>query len=102
MTKLETAHHEAGHAVVLYRTVGYVGGHVTIVPRQKEGEVRLGCAFDGWSDPFNSEHMEAKILSCYAGGHAQRMIEPTCGAEGCGSDEAQAEEELRLYGWQHR
>ena len=102
LTPRLTAYHEAGHAVVLYRTAGHVGGHVTIVPRQKEGEVRLGCAFDGVSDSFNSEHMEATILSCYAGGHAQRMLEPTCGAEGCQSDDGQAEEHLRLHGWEHR
>jgi hypothetical protein len=97
-----TAHHEAAHAVLLYRTAGFVGGHITIVPRQMEDYRRLGCAFDGWSDSFNAEHMEARILSLYAGGHAQRILDPTCGAEGCGSDDEQAGEELRLHGWEHR
>jgi hypothetical protein len=97
-----TAHHEAAHAVVLYRTAGFVGGHITIVPRQMEDYLRLGCAFDGWSDSLNSEHMEAKILSLYAGGHAQRILDPTCGAEGCSSDDEQADGELRLHGWEER
>jgi hypothetical protein len=97
-----TAHHEAAHAVVQYRTADHVGGHVTIVPRQQEGWIRLGCAFDCWSDSFNSEHMEASILSLYAGGHAQRELDPAYGSQGCGSDEEQAAELLRLHGWEHR
>src|SRR5205823_6191340 len=36
------------------------------------------------------------------GGHAQRILEPTCDAEGCDSDDEQADEQLRLHGWEHR
>ena len=97
-----TAYHEAAHAVVNYRAAGFVGGYVSIVPRQKENVLRLGVATDAWSDSFKSEHMEAKIVSLYAGGHAQRILEPSEGAQGCDSDDAQAEEELRLHGWEHR
>jgi ATP-dependent Zn protease len=75
-----TAYHEAAHAVVNYRAAGFVGGYVSIVPRQKENVLRLGVASDAWSDIFNSEHMEAKIVSLYAGGHAQRILEPSEGA----------------------
>ena len=82
---------------------GHVGGHVSIVRRRpRDGWVQLGCAHDGVSDSFSPEDMEATILSCYAGGHAQRIIEPACGAEGCDQDDAQAEEQLRLHCWEHR
>ena len=97
-----TAYHEAGHAVVIYRAAGHVGGHVTIVPHQKENSIRLGAAFDEWSDSLNPKHMEATILRFYAGGHAQRELDPTCGAEGCESDDALALDLLRLHGWEHR
>jgi hypothetical protein len=95
-----TAYHEAAHAVVNYRTAGFVGGHVSTVPCPEEHT--LGQADDAWSDSCNPEHMEARILSCYAGGHAQRTLEPTSGASGCDTDEEIAEEQLRLYGWEHR
>jgi hypothetical protein len=98
----KTAYHEAGHAVILYRTAGHVGDHITIVPRKEEGWIRLGAAFDGVSDSSSPEDMEATILSCYAGGHAQRLLDPTCGAEGCGMDDEQANEQLRLHGWERR
>jgi multidrug resistance efflux pump len=66
--KLErTAYHEAGHVVVLYRTADHPGSHVTIVPHQEENWRNLGTAFDGVSDSFSPEDMEAVILSCYAG-----------------------------------
>jgi hypothetical protein len=104
LTKKErlTAHHEAAHAVVRYRTAGHVGGHVTVVPRQMDDYLQVGCAFDGESDSLNPEHMEAMILSLYAGGHAQRILDPSEGTRGCGSDEEQAKEQLRLNGWEYR
>jgi ATP-dependent Zn protease len=34
--KRETAYHESAHAVVLYRTAGHPGCHVTIAPRQQQ------------------------------------------------------------------
>ena len=97
-----SAYHEAGHAVVLYRSAGHVGGHVTIVPRQQGNSIQLGAAFDGLSDSFSPEDMEATIMSCYAGGHAQREFDPSCGAEGCEQDDAQVAQQLRLHGWEHR
>ncbi len=97
-----TAYHEAAHAVVLYRTAGHVGGHVTIIPKPIEGGLALGAAFDGLSDSLNLEHMEATLLSLYAGGHAQRQLDPSCGEEGCGGDEEQADRLLRLHGWECR
>jgi ATP-dependent Zn protease len=94
------AYHEAAHAVVNYRTAGFVGGNVSIVPRRKKET--LGCADDGWTYSFNAKQMEAKILSCYAGGHAQRIIDPTTGTRGCDTDEEIADEALRWFGWEHR
>src|SRR5437763_12740842 len=73
-----TAYHETAHAVVSYRSGGFVGGDVSIVPRTMEGWVRLGYASDFWSDSSSPEHMEARILSYYAGGHAQREVDPSC------------------------
>ena len=93
-----TAHHEAAHAVVLYRTAGHAGGPLSIVP--KPGI--LGGAQDDVSDSYNSDHAEGSILSCYAGGHAQRLIDPGTGADGCETDDAIAEEWLTDYGWQQR
>ncbi len=101
-TRKITAYHEAAHAVVQYRTSGFVGGDVTIVPRADATGIIGGSAADDWSDSFSPEHMEATILSCYAGGHAQREVEPLCGAEGCDKDDAQADEQLRWFGWQDR
>ncbi len=85
-----TAYHEAAHAVVLYRAAGHVGGHVTIIRKPIEGGWALGAAFDGYSDSCNPEHVEATLLSLYAGGHAQRELEPSCGEEGCGGDRSRS------------
>jgi hypothetical protein len=104
-TRLKLAHiayHEAGHAVVLYRASGHVGGHVTIVPEQKENSRSLGAVFDLTSDSLSPEDMEAKILSCYAGRHAQRELDPSCCTDGCYGDYAQADKLLRWYGWEDR
>lgn len=99
---VKTAYHEAAHAIVLYRTAGHVGGHVTIVPCQEENWIALGAACDLISDSLSPEDMEAWILSCYAGGHAQRELEPGWGTEGCGRDDALADEQLRRHGWEDR
>src|SRR5215469_13131883 len=78
---VRTAYHEAGHTVVLYRTTGQPGSHVTIVPHREENWINLGTAFDGISVSLSPEDMEAVILRCYAGGHAQREFDPSCGVE---------------------
>ena len=93
-----TAYHEAAHAVVQYRASGYAGGVATIIRR----DTTLGSVSNDWSDSLNPEHMEARILSCYAGGHAQRELDSTTGADGCDQDDEQADEQLRLHGWQDR
>lgn len=100
MTSLEvaTAHHEAAYAVVLYRTAGHVGGPMSIL----RGEGILGSAHDGVSDSFSEQHIEATILSCYAGDHAQRIIDVLCGADGCEGDEDIEDEWLRRFGWESR
>jgi hypothetical protein len=98
---LRTAYHEAAHAVVLYRTTGH-GCEVNIVRREGEGFIQLGGASDEVSDSSSPEDMEATILSCYAAGHAERELDPTCGAEGCDRDDEQAFKQLRLHGWEHR
>jgi hypothetical protein len=100
MSNDSTAHHEAAHAVVTYRLTGHVGGHVSIVPRSERGT--LGHVTDGVSDSTSPDDMEAFIVSCYAGGHAQRIIDPSCGNEGCEQDEDLAREQLRLFGWELR
>jgi len=55
-----TAHHEAAHAVVLYRTAGFAGGEVTIVPNPEKGI--LGLAIDAVGDSFNPDHQRGHIL----------------------------------------
>ena len=88
-----TAHHEAAHAVVNYRACGHAGGAISIVA--DSSKVCLGFALDAVSDSFNAEHLEARILSCYAGGHAQRRLDPRTGADGCDADDDIAAELLR-------
>jgi hypothetical protein len=94
-----TAHHEAAQAVTLYRTAGYVPRYITIVA----GHGRLGVAADGGLfDSSCDEFVEGEILSCYAGGHAQRSLDASCGDDGCWDDDEQAADLLRLQGWSHR
>ena len=51
---------------------------------------------------FSPDDMEARILSCYAGGCAQRILDPACGNAGCDTDEEIAAEPLRIFGWEPR
>jgi hypothetical protein len=46
--------------------------------------------------------MEALILSCYAGGCAQRRCDPGEGERGCEADDALAADVMRQNGWEHR
>jgi hypothetical protein len=93
-----TAIHEAAHAIVTYRLVEHVGGLVSIVPK---GDT-LGRTLDSCSDPMNMSHLEARILSLYAGGHAQRLADPTQGTDGCDGDDAEATELMTQCGWLNR
>jgi hypothetical protein len=100
------AHHEAAHAVVLYRTMG-VADDVSIIPgpitTSDEGDVvrTLGEA-SGYGDSSNRNHMKGRVLSCYAGGHAQRRCDPAEGELGCETDDEIAAEVMRQNGWEHR
>ena len=67
-----TAHHEAAHVVVLYRSAGYAGGPVTIVPNPQTGT--LGSAINAIADSGSEDDVEAEIVSCYAGGLADTKL----------------------------
>jgi hypothetical protein len=95
-----TPHHEAAHAVVNYRACGHAGGTISTEPNQERGF--LGCAQDFVSDSFNTDHIEARILSCYAGGHAQRRVDPEEGDNGCETDDAIASDLLYQFEWESR
>jgi hypothetical protein len=95
---LVIAIHEAGHSVVLYRVVGFAD-NVSVIAR----EGILGTATDiGCTDSWSDEHMEARVVSIYAGGCAQRRAAPRTGTDGCDSDENEAADLLQCYGWQSR
>jgi hypothetical protein len=93
-----TAIHEAAHAVVLYRTTGSANGYTTIIP----GSGNLGAAGGSCSDSFSSEHMQGEILSCYAGGAAQRRHDPMTCDDGCEVDDELAAQYLAAQGWSGR
>ena len=93
------AHHEAAHAVVYYRAAGFVGGHTTIAPNAELGY--LGAADDGWGNSIDAMHMEARVLSCYAGAHADQRL-GAYAPQQCEEDEASAADLLRRYGWESR
>jgi hypothetical protein len=93
-----TAIHEAAHAVILYRTTGTANGYTTIIP----GLGILGAAGDSCSDSFSSEHMQGEILSCYAGGAAQRRHDSTTCDDGCEIDDELAAQYLAEQGWADR
>ncbi len=102
MTNLlrKIAHHEAAHAVVLYRTTGHAGGHLSVVARPDHGD--LGHAVDACSDSVNVDDLEATVVSCYAGASAQRQIDAGHGDDGCDRDNEIASDVLHLAGWEHR
>jgi hypothetical protein len=101
-----TAFHEAAHAVVLYRTMG-VADDVSIIPgpvtTSGEGDVLRSLGETcGYGDRLNRDHMKGRVLSCYAGGHAQRRCDPTEGTLGCEADDEIAAEVMRRNGWECR
>jgi hypothetical protein len=71
-----------------------------IIPDSEAG--RLGLADDYISDSTSAEHMEGRVLSCYAGGHAQRMLDPSSGTDGCDQDDDLAADVLVAWGWEQR
>lgn len=77
--RIVTAHHEAAHAVVPYRVNGHAGGNTAIT----QDEESLGRHFDWVSDGRDPGDVEGRILSCYAGGHAQRRLDAALGDGGC-------------------
>jgi hypothetical protein len=90
-----TAYHEAAHSVVLFRATGSGANPVSIVAR----DGILGSASDsGVLDTTSADDIEAEIVSLYAGGHAQRRIDPTSGSDGCDGDEEDAEMWLTRLG----
>ena len=93
-----TAAHEAAHAVINYRSAGFAGGPISIVRR----EGTMGTSSDGVSDSFNAEHIEARILSCYAGGHAQREVAPEVADGGRWGDDDIAAALLVERAWEAR
>lgn len=95
-----TAYHEAAHAVVSLRVSGFADDRVSIVRRPEDGV--LGGAVDGSSKSADPAQMKARALSCYAGGHAQRRLGPSCGTEGCEGDDEEAALQLRRFGWESR
>jgi hypothetical protein len=95
----QTALHEAAHAVIQYRASGFVGGSASIIPNPSTGT--LGHVEDYQSDSTSEEDLRARILSCYAGGHADRMN--GCFNQGqLESDEDAAAECIRWLGWEDR
>lgn len=92
------AHHEAAHAVVQYRAGGQPTA-ITIAPQPEFGT--LGHDRDGLSDSGSAADMEAYVLSCYAGRHAQLRIDPS-DQGGCEIDDEIASEVLRWFRWESR
>ena len=91
--------HEAAHSVVFYRASGEWPMPVTIEPDPARRS--LGAS-NNTSDSFDEKAQEELVLSLYAGGHAARRLDPSCGDEGCASDEAKAEGVLSYWGWESR
>lgn len=97
---IAVSYHEAGHAVITYRATGFAGGETSIIPDAEKGT--LGHSADYLSDSTNHSDAESFILSTYAGGHAQRRIQPAAGDEGCQRDDEMASEILEQWGWKER
>jgi len=89
---LSTAHHEAAHAVVQYRTSGFAGGPVTIKADQEAQTV--GACSDYVSDSTSKEHARCRILSAYAGACSDRILDDY-DPQACEVDEEIAAELLR-------
>jgi hypothetical protein len=93
-----TALHEAAHAVISYRTVGACGRPLAIVPSDDD----LGHPHHYLSDSVNPVDVEARILSCYAGGCSQRRFDATSNSDRIDLDDEVAADLLRLLGFESR
>jgi hypothetical protein len=86
MDKLETAYHEAGHAVVAYR-FGHLAGSLTIVP-DSATDILGSVETEGeWSD--GSTDWE-QIMVLFAGSAAQRFFTSSASRLGSGQDDEKA------------
>ena len=90
-----TALHEAAHAVVQYRASGNFVGLISVIPDQQAGT--LGHVTDYYTDSTCEDDLRCRILSCYAGGHADRRTDGYI-AEACSQDDEGAAECLRILG----
>lgn len=84
--------HEAAHAIVEYRSSGFVGGTRTIVSDCETGNA------GSVSDSFNEDHCRSRILSCYAGSLAEQKLGSYIAGDAC-QDETNADELLRSWEW---
>jgi hypothetical protein len=85
---------------VNYRLSGFAGGGISIV--EDPVKQSWGHAVDATSDSLLAEHMEARIMSCYAGEYGQCLAQPTVGDDGCSVDQKIANDLLVRFGWAHR
>jgi hypothetical protein len=92
------AHHEAAHAVIRYRTCGFVGGPTKL----EQKDEHLGITVDTWGNRSDPDYVAGRLLSIYAAGCAQRAIDASTGNTGCGSDDENASELLWEWGWETR
>lgn len=92
------AHHEAAHAVILFRVTGHKPSSITILPDYSEGT--LGSTSGADCDHDSVDDLRGEILSCFAGGDAQRKFDPATGEDGCEKDEKLAVEYLNAIGEQ--
>lgn len=93
LTDLLVAFHEAAHAVLSYRLLDDPGYSVSIVPDETHNRRGYHEPGDG---PFDAHTYRAEILVLYAGGHAQRRIDPASGNDGCWGDDETAEAHMDL------
>jgi hypothetical protein len=94
------AHHEAAYAVVNYRAGGFAGQTISVEVLREDNV--LETSEHKVTENDAAECREAWILSCYAGGYAQRRVDPTTSSDGCDIDEEVARALLETWGWMSR
>lgn len=100
------AHHKAAQAVVQYRVTDNAIWAITILPSTTSTE----AAFGAIPRVHETERVcsgkmaacSARILSYYAGGHAQRRCDPQTADNGSHVDDEIADGIRRECGWEHR